>query len=68
MGGTDKQTDKRKSPCVLQDFIPFGAAAQKADWRTGSANLRPERADYRPEKANWKSRRANLRPVRAGFK
>ena len=26
-GQTDGQTD---SPCVLQDFIPFGAAAQKA--------------------------------------
>ena len=25
---TDKQTDVRKdSPCVLQDFVPFGAAA-----------------------------------------
>ena len=29
-GGTDKRTDKQKSPCVLQDFVPFGAAAQKA--------------------------------------
>ena len=33
LGGTDKrtnkQTNKRKSPCVLQDFVPFGAAAQK---------------------------------------
>ena len=28
-GRTDGQTDERKSPCVLQDFIPFGAAAQK---------------------------------------
>ena len=32
-GGTDERmngrTDKRKSPCVLQDFVPFGAAAQK---------------------------------------
>ena len=26
---TDERTDKRKSPCVLQDFVPFGAAAQK---------------------------------------
>ena len=25
----DKRTDKQKSPCVLQDFVPFGAAAQK---------------------------------------
>ena len=25
----NKQTNKRKSPCVLQDFVPFGAAAQK---------------------------------------
>ena len=27
LGGTDGQTDKRKSPCALQDFVPFGAAA-----------------------------------------
>ena len=24
---TDGRTDERKSPCVLQDFVPFGAAA-----------------------------------------
>ena len=30
VGGTDKRTNKQKSPCVLQDFVPFGAAAQKA--------------------------------------
>ena len=29
MGWTDERTDERKSPCVLQDFAPFGAAAQK---------------------------------------
>ena len=29
-GRMDEQTDERKSPCVLQDFVPFGAAAQKA--------------------------------------
>ena len=28
-GRTNEQTDERKSPCVLQDFAPFGAAAQK---------------------------------------
>ena len=32
-GGTNRQMDERmderKSPCVLQDFVPFGAAAQK---------------------------------------
>ena len=26
---TDGRTDEQKSPCVLQDFVPFGAAAQK---------------------------------------
>ena len=26
-GRMDEQTDERKSPCVLQDFVPFGAAA-----------------------------------------
>ena len=32
MGGDERKdgrADKRKSPCVLQDFVPFGAAAQK---------------------------------------
>ena len=30
-GGTNGQTNERtKVPCVLQDFVPFGAAAQKA--------------------------------------
>ena len=24
---TDERTDEQKSPCVLQDFVPFGAAA-----------------------------------------
>ena len=27
-GWTNGQTDKQKSPCVLQDFAPFGAPAQ----------------------------------------
>ena len=26
---TDGWTDKQKFPCVLQDFVPFGVAAQK---------------------------------------
>ena len=26
-GGTNARNDERKSPCVLQDFVPFGAAA-----------------------------------------
>ena len=28
-GQTDEWNDERKSPCVLQDFVPFRAAAQK---------------------------------------
>ena len=28
-GRTDERTNEQKSPCVLQDFVPFGAAAQK---------------------------------------
>ena len=28
-GQTDERTDEQKFPCVLQDFVPFGAAAQK---------------------------------------
>ena len=34
--GMNGWIDKRKSPCVLQDFVSFGAAAQKADLRTRS--------------------------------
>ena len=35
-GGTNKRTNKwtnerTKVPCVLQDIVPFGAAAQKRD-------------------------------------
>ncbi|MEE3021388.1 MAG: hypothetical protein VX367_01990 [SAR324 cluster bacterium] len=26
-GRTDGWNDERKSPCVLQDFVPFGTAA-----------------------------------------
>ena len=26
-GWTDGRTDEQKSPCVLKDFVPFGAAA-----------------------------------------
>ena len=29
-GRTNERTDERKSPCVLQDFVSFGAAAQKS--------------------------------------
>ena len=36
LGGGDRRTNGRtneqKSPCVLQDFVPFGAAAQKGDF------------------------------------
>ena len=28
-GVTNKRTDEQMSPCVIQDFIPFGTAAQK---------------------------------------
>ena len=28
-GRTDGRTDEIKSPCVLQDFVPFAATAQK---------------------------------------
>ena len=27
----DRQKDKQKSPCVLQNFVPFRAAAQKVN-------------------------------------
>ena len=47
----NERTDEQKSPCVLQDFVPFGAAAQKADFRPEKGDFRPERADFRPERA-----------------
>ena len=40
-GQTDGRTDERKYPCVLQDFVPFGAAAQKGKpFENLPANLR----------------------------
>ena len=30
---TDGQNDEQKSPCALQDLVPFGAAAQKPTLR-----------------------------------
>ena len=42
----DKRTDERKSPCVLQDFVPFGAAAQK---ETGDKYDLKERKKMRME-------------------
>ena len=36
-GQTNEQMDEQKSLCVIQDFVPFGTAAQKTD-------LRPERS------------------------
>ena len=34
----DELTNKRKSPCVLQDFVPFGAAAQKRSGAMDTTN------------------------------
>ena len=45
VGGMDERKDrrmnKRKSPCVLQDFIPFRAAAQKAGQRVSLTTYCP---------------------------
>ena len=54
----NKQMDERKSPCVLQDFVPFGAAAQKANSRPEKADLRPERVDFSPDRADISPERA----------
>ena len=35
---TNQRTDERKSPCVLQDLVPFGAAAQKGEKTKGHEN------------------------------
>ena len=67
-GRMNERMDERKSPCVLQDFIPFGAAAQKAYFRSERVNFRPERADFRPERADFRPERVNFRPERADFR
>ena len=37
---TEGRTNERtKVPCVLQDFVPFGAAAQKAEYDNGTCVL-----------------------------
>ena len=47
-GETNGQTrinecmNKRKSHCVLQDFVPFGAAAQKMERKQGRIQIRYE--------------------------
>ena len=47
--GGDKQmnerTNKQKSPCVLQNFVPFGGAAQKPEIARGWAEQRHDAAD-----------------------
>ena len=41
-GRTNARTDERKSPYVLQDFVPFGAAAQKKERnRSPKGNMWP---------------------------
>ena len=41
-GRTDERTNERtKVPCVLQDIVPFGAAAQKGVGFLGSGPKRP---------------------------
>ena len=37
----NKRTNERKSPCVLQDIVPFGAAAQKQTVVDGLTNRLP---------------------------
>ena len=36
-GWTDRWNDEQNSPCVLQDFVPFGAAALLPLFLTGCA-------------------------------
>ena len=63
MGGgkTDGWTNEQKFPCVLQDFAPFGAAAQKTDLRPERAELRTERAELKPEKTDLGPKRTDLK-------
>ena len=53
--------DKQKFPCVLQDFVPFGAVAQKASIRMGRSRV--ERG-----KAQQKERSYDGERVRSGGK
>ena len=40
-GGDERINGRTKVPCVLQDIVPFGAAAQKGDRPTDHPTDRP---------------------------
>ena len=48
-GGTNERTDEQKSPCVLQDFVPFGAAAQKEEEEEGKEGEEEEEEEEEEE-------------------
>ena len=42
---TDGRTDGQILPCVLQDFVPFGATAQKGGGGRGGGGMKGRRTD-----------------------
>ena len=52
VGGTDGRTDGRTdSPCVLQDFVPFEAAAQKKGEKKRQRKKKTETVKRKREKS-----------------
>ena len=52
-GRMDRRTDERKSPCVLQDFVPFGAAAQKGGKKKHADGLIKDTIDMMHGAGKW---------------
>ena len=64
-GRTDGRTD---SPCVLQDFVPFGAAAQKGPQRGSANKAKRHKGQRRPgedQRAPGRAQRAQPRQKKA---
>ena len=57
-GRTDGRNDERKSPCVLQDFLPFRHAAKKRKRKKEGKkilSISVVRSDDIKMKTSWKS-------------
>ena len=58
---TDGRTDEQKSPCVLQDFVPFGAAAQKEKREKKTEKKREEKREKKSALSQACSRKEKKR-------
>ena len=60
---TDEQTDERKSPCVLQDFVPLGAAAQKVKFDRRTDRFMDGWMDEWTEEFSFRNTRTHITKV-----